>query len=200
MVGHCREAVGSRAYRFLSPGFQFRPGSRDVSRLVSVGLTNVPNFSMPALTGERWALVASVTDSAAGTIRIDGRGAARGWSAGIVWLDIRLSRADRVVHTDTLGVVVLDAQAAAEEALRAVAPEPGLGQRRIWTSDREVLDALCLRELGAERHAAAVLGLNPGLAALGPILPAGAGILLPEALAAQTAAVATPVRLWGAGA
>lgn len=44
-----REAVTSRAYRFLSPGFHFRPGTREVSRLVSVGLTNVPNFSLPAL-------------------------------------------------------------------------------------------------------------------------------------------------------
>lgn len=44
-----REAVAGRAYRFLSPGFSFRPGTREVSRLLSVGLTNVPNFSMPAL-------------------------------------------------------------------------------------------------------------------------------------------------------
>jgi len=48
-----RDAVASRAYRFISPGFSFAPGTRAVSRIVSVGLTNVPNFSMPALNSEQ---------------------------------------------------------------------------------------------------------------------------------------------------
>lgn len=48
-----RDAVASRAYRFVSPTFHFAPGTRAVSRFISVGLTNVPNFSMPALNSEQ---------------------------------------------------------------------------------------------------------------------------------------------------
>lgn len=47
-----RAAVSSRGYRYLSPGFFFSPGTRAVSRLVSVGLTNLPNFILPALNRE----------------------------------------------------------------------------------------------------------------------------------------------------
>jgi phage tail protein X len=148
------------------------------------------------VTGALWPMTVTVTDSAQGIIEIDGRGVGRVWPAGVLWLDLRLTRADRVVHSDTFGLVVLDAAASAEDALRAAAATPGLGQRRVWSQAGEVLDALCLRELGAEHHAAAVLDLNPGLAAFGPILPAGAGILLPETVTPDTAA--PTVRLWGA--
>lgn len=146
--------------------------------------------------GALWPMAASVTDVDAGTLRVDGRGVGRVWPVGIVWMDLRLSRGDRVVHSDTFGIVVLDAEGLAEDARRAAAPAPGLGQRLVWSTDREMLDAICRRGLGAERHAAAVLDLNPGLAALGPILTAGVGLLLPEALASG-AGMQTPVRLWG---
>jgi phage I-like protein len=44
-----REAVASRGYRFVSPGFDFHKLTGAVRRIVSVGLTNLPNFTMPAL-------------------------------------------------------------------------------------------------------------------------------------------------------
>lgn len=47
-----REAIASRAYRYVSPGFFFDPKTRAVMRLVSIGLTNVPNFKLPALNRE----------------------------------------------------------------------------------------------------------------------------------------------------
>ncbi len=47
-----RAAVVSRGYRYLSPGFFFNPATRVIARLVSVGLTNVPNFVLPALNRE----------------------------------------------------------------------------------------------------------------------------------------------------
>lgn len=150
--------------------------------------------------GALWPMAASITDSATGRIAIDGRAVSRVWPAGVLFLDLRLSRNDRVVWSDTFGLVILDADGSADAARRAAAPTPALGQRRVWTEDREVLDAICLRELGAERHVAAVLALNPGLAALGPILPPGLGMLLPEALAAETGTVTRPVRLWGGAA
>lgn len=43
-----RTALASRAYRFLSPAFLFDTAGQ-VLRLVSVGLTNRPNFRLPAL-------------------------------------------------------------------------------------------------------------------------------------------------------
>jgi phage I-like protein len=47
-----REAVASRGYRFVSPGFDFHKLTGAVRRIVSVGLTNLPNFTMPALNRE----------------------------------------------------------------------------------------------------------------------------------------------------
>lgn len=49
-----REALATRGYRFISPGFDFHKLTGAVRRIVSAGLTNVPNFTMPALnrTGE----------------------------------------------------------------------------------------------------------------------------------------------------
>lgn len=47
-----RAAIASRGYRYLSPGFYFTGPQRVVSRLVSVGLTNLPNFDLPALNRE----------------------------------------------------------------------------------------------------------------------------------------------------
>lgn len=44
-----RAAVAARGYRYVSPGFFFSPATRAVARLVSVGLTNLPNFALPAL-------------------------------------------------------------------------------------------------------------------------------------------------------
>lgn len=144
--------------------------------------------------GALWPMEAGVTDAALGRIRIDGRGVGRVWPAGILWLDWRLSRHGVTIRSATFGVIVLDGPASAEAARREIARPLAPGQRRVWTLDGEVLDALCLRELGSERAAAAVLGLNPGLAEFGPILPGGLGLVLPAAAAPATRA---PVRLWG---
>lgn len=43
------KALASRSYRFLSPAFLFDPEDGRVLRLTSVGLTNRPNFRLPAL-------------------------------------------------------------------------------------------------------------------------------------------------------
>lgn len=150
--------------------------------------------------GALWPMLASITDSAAGTILIDASAVGRVWPEGVVWLDLRLSRADKVVHSQTLGLIVMGEAALAEADRRAAAPVAGLDQRRVWTTEGEVLDALCRRELGAERHVGTVLDLNPGLAAFGPVMPAGVGVILPVTPATASGAVATPLRLWGAGA
>lgn len=63
------------------------------------------------------------------------------------------------------------------------------------TQQGDVLDAICLSELGSEAHVTAVLDLNLGLAAMGPIYPAGVEITLPTII---TSTVKTgEVRLWG---
>ena len=49
------------------------------------------------------------------------------------------------------------------------------------TLDGDMTDAICRRHYGRRRGAVeAVLAANPGLAAMGPLLPAGVEILLPD--------------------
>jgi phage I-like protein len=47
-----RTAIASQAYRYISPGFHFHPQTLAVTQMVSAGLTNAPNFIMPALNRE----------------------------------------------------------------------------------------------------------------------------------------------------
>lgn len=47
-----REAVASRAYRYASPVFNFGRATKAVSKVLSVGLTNQPNFQLTALNRE----------------------------------------------------------------------------------------------------------------------------------------------------
>jgi phage tail protein X len=60
----------------------------------------------------------------------------------------------------------------------------------------ETLDAMCWRALGRTRNVTEqALALNPGLAALGPKLPEGTAVTLPDAL--QTAPpTRETVKLW----
>lgn len=62
------------------------------------------------------------------------------------------------------------------------------------TIEGDMLDAICKAELGTEAHVPAVLDANPGLAALGPVYPAGILITLPDL---PTAATRPAIRLWG---
>jgi len=49
------------------------------------------------------------------------------------------------------------------------------------TSEEDIIDAVCRRHYGREAGAVeAVLEANPGLADLGPVLPAGTLVELPE--------------------
>lgn len=61
-AGHT--AIASRAYRFISPGFHFNPQTLAVSQMVSAGLTNSPNFIMPALNREGQSLETDTMDPA----------------------------------------------------------------------------------------------------------------------------------------
>lgn len=65
--------------------------------------------------------------------------------------------------------------------------------RTVTSEAAETLDALCWRALGSSVPVEAVYAANPGLAALGPILPTGTAVLIPDA-ALPTAAASAPVR------
>lgn len=71
---------------------------------------------------------------------------------------------------------------------------------RIYTvrRDGERLDKIAKAELGSERTGTveAILALNPGLAALGPILPLGTAIKLPPRPSTGPARK-TVARIWG---
>jgi len=64
------------------------------------------------------------------------------------------------------------------------------------TKDGDVVDMIAWKVYGREGMAVAIYEANPGLADIGPILPAGVLIDLPDAPVVQ--ATAPAVRLWGA--
>lgn len=67
--------------------------------------------------------------------------------------------------------------------------------RTVIALQGDTVDLLCLRHLGATAGVTeATYRLNPGLADLGPILPLGLAITLPD-LPATTARIET-VQLW----
>ena len=62
--------------------------------------------------------------------------------------------------------------------------------------DGETVDAICWRVLGRTQDVTEqVLALNPGLAALGPALPAGTTVALPE-VSDLAPAILETVNLW----
>lgn len=63
---------------------------------------------------------------------------------------------------------------------------------QVRTLQHDSVDALCWRHLGRTDAVPETLRLNPGLAALGPLLPAGVLVTLPE----PTPAVQPLVQLW----
>lgn len=69
-----------------------------------------------------------------------------------------------------------------------------MATRTIASLHGETLDALCWRARGSTADLAAVYAANPGLAAAGPILPAGTQVLLPAPAAG--AARRETVQLW----
>lgn len=146
--------------------------------------------------GRLWPFAIRILDAEAGTVEIDGAAVGRAWPAGLYAMDVRLVRGPQTALSRTFGIAVLDAQGLAEDSRRRAAPPPRPGLRRVWSEAGEVLDAICRRELGTEGPTPAVYELNPGLAALGPILPAGVGILIPEVPPPPPAR--PTVRLWGA--
>jgi len=63
------------------------------------------------------------------------------------------------------------------------------------TKDGDVADAIAKDHLGSEALVVDLFAANPGLAALGPVLPAGIDVTLPDVAPATSA---PRVRLWGA--
>ncbi|KAF0676725.1 tail protein X [Profundibacterium mesophilum] len=66
----------------------------------------------------------------------------------------------------------------------------------VRTRQGDMLDDLLYEAFGHHSDIAAVLDLNPGLAARGPLLPAGLELRLPDTVPSARD-VAEPVRLWG---
>jgi phage tail protein X len=67
-----------------------------------------------------------------------------------------------------------------------------MAARTIRTLQGDTVDLLALRACGDTAMTVAILESNPGLARLGPLLPAGLLVTVPE----TTPAKATPVTLW----
>lgn len=59
----------------------------------------------------------------------------------------------------------------------------------------DTVDSLCWRHIGSTADVELVLEINPGLAALGPILPEGTRLTLPDA-PVSAVAQANLINLW----
>ncbi|WP_110687028.1 tail protein X [Salinicola aestuarinus] len=66
--------------------------------------------------------------------------------------------------------------------------------RNVRSQQGDTLDRLCHRHYGTTAVTEPVLLANPGLCELGPILPSGTAVVMPE-IATPTPAART-VRLW----
>ena len=62
------------------------------------------------------------------------------------------------------------------------------------TVDGDMIDEICKRHYGREDMVVAIYEVNPGLASLGPVLPKGILIELPDQ---PEKPLRTPIRLWG---
>lgn len=60
----------------------------------------------------------------------------------------------------------------------------------------DTLDSLCWRHLGTSAAVEPALALNPGLAALGPELPIGQAVTLPEEAASTETTNSNLIQLW----
>lgn len=60
----------------------------------------------------------------------------------------------------------------------------------------DTVDSLCWRHLGSSDAVEATLELNPGLAAIGPVLPIGQAVILPEESAEPAAKTTQLIQLW----
>lgn len=65
---------------------------------------------------------------------------------------------------------------------------------RVIAQQGDTVDGLCWRHLGSSAAVEATLEANPGLAALGPVLPMGAAVTLPDV--APTRANDNLIQLW----
>ena len=66
--------------------------------------------------------------------------------------------------------------------------------RTYRTIDGEMIDAIAARELGGEEFTVALYEANRGLAELGPVLPMGTLVTIPDLPKATEPAL---IRLWG---
>lgn len=66
---------------------------------------------------------------------------------------------------------------------------------RVTAHQGDTVDLICHRHLGRTDLVEAVLEANPGIAALGPVLPMGTPLDLPDAIA-TTAPSKNIIRLW----
>lgn len=149
--------------------------------------------------GDAWSLAIAIEDAAGGVFTLDAGVDARILPAGRLWFDIRFRRNDIQIHTMTFGLFLvddLDAANLALDARQSLTGRPAVDGQIYVTSEGDMLDLVCWRELGDDSVTPQVLNANPRLADLGPIYPAGVAIFLPArtTLAPPRAARIT---LWG---
>ena len=134
----------------------------------------------------------------------DGSIASYAWAADVGMFDDAAAEdptwtappAGAAAQAVTLTVTVTDDDGATAEVSVVVTVRPDEIPTGAWvrTVEGDVLDELCWRHYAREDAVPAVLNANPGLAALGPVLPPGRIVALPDL--PPPARQVTAVRLW----
>jgi len=155
--------VANREYRYLSPVFDFDPATSRIVRLVSAGLTNLPNLHLTALNHEEPPMNRSALLAA----------------AVVTALGLTADAADDAVAT-AINQLKTKADDATTRALNAEKAQPSL-ERYVPRAD---YDALVARAENAEKavkardaaeHKTAVDGAIEGALKAGKITPATEG-------------------------
>jgi phage I-like protein len=203
-----RQALADRAFRFLSPAFLFDAATGQVLRLRSVGLTNRPNFPLPALnrantetpmdpevlTALGLAPAATPADAVAAIAALREQAQTALNRAAAPDPALFVPRADHQLALNRIAALEA-AEAARAEAQAATEVDAAIAAGRVHPASRDYHLATCRAEGGLERFRA-LIAATPAHPAATPATaraaaPAGGPApLAPEALAL--------CRAWGA--
>lgn len=67
---------------------------------------------------------------------------------------------------------------------------------QVRATQGDTIDSLCNRHLGSSAQVEAVIELNQGIAALGPVIPNGTLVTLPDVTTSETSPSTTTIQLW----
>lgn len=203
-----REALEGRAFRFLSPAFLFDPATSQVLRLRSVGLTNRPNFPLPALNRANTETPmdpevlnalglrpeATAADAVAAVTALREQAATALNRAATPDPALFVPRADHQLALNRIAALET-AEAARAEAAAVAEVDAAIASGRVHPASRDYHLATCRSEGGLDRFRALIAATPAHPAATPPQTRAAAPAGAPAQMAPEALALC---RAWGA--